>query len=94
MTFDLVWWRSETEEELIILGKKENVSCRNAIFGAWDMVVKCKYRINAASLSPLGIPQWEAGRYMQIISKLPRPTVNQVVRNGNELKIETFGSYR
>lgn len=31
---------------------------------------------------------------MQIISKLPRTTVNQVVRNDNELKIEAFGSYR
>lgn len=60
----------------------------------WDTVVKRKYRINASSLSPLVIPQWETGRYMQIISKLPNPTVNQVVRNDNELKIEAFGSYR
>lgn len=58
------------------------------------MVVKCKYRINASSLSPLVIPQWEAGRYRQIISKLPSPTVNQVVRNDKELKIEVFGIYR
>jgi len=58
------------------------------------MVVMCKYRINAASFSPLVIPQWEAGRYVQIIFKLPSPTVNQVVRNDKELKIEAFASCR
>lgn len=53
-----------------------------------------KYGINSSSLSPLVIPQREAGRYMQITSKLLIPTVNQVVRSDNELMIEAFGSYR
>lgn len=52
------------------------------------MMGKCKHRINSSSLSP----QREAGRYMQIASKLPSPRVNQIVKSNNELMIEAFGS--
>lgn len=73
--------------------EKKDVSCRNAFFRAWDMVVKCKYSINASSPSSLVIPQWEAGRHREIFFQASL-TINQVVRIENGLKIGAFGSYR
>lgn len=74
--------------------EKKDVSCKNAFFRAWDMVVKCKYSINAFSPSSLVIPQWEAGRHREIFFQAS-PTINQVVvRIENGLKIGAFSSYR